>query len=308
MHKLPVIVMLLAAATVVAQQQNAVSGMSARDVFWSASDLVSVAPNPGTTGAAAAKPPEKKTAAIRRPVKQTAAVKHQLDPKLVTANGYGVQPHLVSMTSDRIGLRYTLLQKNADAKYVEVMPSTVFHSGDRVKISIMANHAGYLYIIQQGSSGNWSPIFPSQDAARESNYVEAGKVYEIPGDGAFELNQQAGKEHLFIVLSLDPIQDLDGAIFGLRNNGQEAPASSTPAPAQMPGTERLEASNRITDALVQQLASRDLVPVQEQVNTPATSNGGSSGESGEKAIYVVNSLSAESHGSRVVASLVLDHE
>ena len=84
--------------------------------------------------------------------------------------------------------------------------------------------------------------------------------------------------------------------------------ASTPNPAPMQTGETMEASNRITDALVQQLASRDLVPVQEQVNTPSANNGGGNSQPGEKAVYVVNSLSAESHGSRVVATLVLDHE
>ena len=65
-----------------------------------------------------------------------------------------------------------------------------------------------------------------------------------------------------------------------------------------------DASNRITDDLVQHLASRDLVHVQEQVDTSANDGG----QQSEKAVYVVNSLSAESNGSRVVAKLVLDHE
>jgi len=203
------------------------------------------------------------------------------------------------LSTDRIGLRYTLLERDPAGKYVEVLPSTVFHSGDHVKISIMANHSGYLYLIQQGSSGSWSPIFPDQGAERGSNYVESGKVYEVPSDGAFELNRQPGKEHLYILLSVNPINDLDGAIFGLQNQ-KTAPATTQPAP----GGDALEASNRITDTLVEQLASRDLVPVKEQVDTSASDDT----QQSEKAVYVVNSLSADSHGSRVVASLVLDHE
>jgi hypothetical protein len=225
MRKFPVVFVLFAAGVASAQQQSAPPEMNARDVFWSASDLVSVAPNPGTTNATAAKPPVKKPVVVEKTHTQ---VRHQLDPKMVAANGFGAQPHLVSLTSDRIGLRYTLLQRGPDAKYVEVMPSTVFHSGDRVKVSIMANHQGYLYIVQQGSSGSWSPIFPSPDAPRDSNFVESGKVYEIPGDGAFELNQQPGKEHMFIVLSLEPIQDLDGAIFGLQSHGGQKDQNATP--------------------------------------------------------------------------------
>lgn len=293
------IAIVLASGIGFGQQPSPSSDMSARDVFWSANDLVRVAPNPGTIGAGAAKPsntPPKKT---DTPHKSATTPKHHIDPQTVVANGYGARPHLVSLSSDRLGLRYTLLQRDQSGKYIEVAPSTIFHSGDRVKISIMPNHAGYLYIIQQGSSGNWSPIFPSQDAEPGSNRVEAGEVYEIPKDGAFELNQQPGKEHLFILLSLNVINDLDGAIFGLQNH--KAPAST---PAAVTTSDALEASNGITDKLVQQLSSRDLVPVQEQVNTSASDGN----QQSENAVYVVNSLSGGSNGTRVVATLVLDHE
>jgi hypothetical protein len=297
-----VITIVIASGIGSGQQPSPSSDMSARDVFWSASDLVSVAPNPGTTGAGATKLSSAPPKLTVTPRKSGTTGKHQIDPQAVVTNGYGARPHLVSLSSDRLGLRCTLLQRDASGKFIEVVPSTVFHSGDHVKISIMPNHAGYLYIIQQGSSGSWSPIFPSQDAPRGTNYVESGKDYEVPNDGAFELNQQPGKERLFILLSLNPIGDLDGAILGLQGH-----KTTPPAPASAPPTATTSdtmAANRITDQLVQELVSRDLVPVREQVNTSA-SNGA---EQSEKAVYVVNSLSADSQGSRVVATLVLDHE
>jgi hypothetical protein len=299
MRSFSAIAILLVAGIGFGQEPTTQSDMSARDIFWSASDLKSVTPNPGTTGAGAAKPPTAKPRKVNPSNKPGTTPKHQIDPQTVVANGYGAQPHLVHLSSDQLGLRYTLLQKDPGGKYIEVMPSTAFHSGDHVKISIMANHSGYLYIIQQGSSGSWSPIFPSQDAARGTNYVESGEVYEVPNDGAFELNKQPGREHLFILLSIDPIDDLDGAIFGLQ---EQKTGPSDAAPVSTGNT--MEASSRITDTLIQQLSSRDLVPVREQVNTTAND----STQKSEKAVYVVNSLPAESHGSRVVASLVLDHE
>ena len=292
------LVIFFAGGLVFGQQQTLPPDISARDVFWSASDLVSVSPNPGTTAAKPAKPPDSKPKKQETSTRPAPSAKRQIDPKTVVANGYGAQPHLVSLTDVRLGLRYTLLQRDPSGRYVEVLPSTAFHSGDHVKLSVMANHSGYLYIIQQGSSGNWSPIFPSQDATKDSNYIDAGQVYEIPNDGAFELNKQSGKERLFIVLSVNPINDLDGAIFGLQENKPEPTAVPTSS------LETSEAANRITDQLVEQLASRDLVAVQEQVNSSANN----SNQHSEKAVYVVNSLSTESNGSRVVARLVLDHE
>jgi len=298
MRALSSLVILFAGALSFGQQQTLPPDISARDVFWSAGDLVSVSPNPGTTAAKPAKPPDAKPKKQETSTRPAPPAKHQIDPKKVVADGYGAQPHLVSLTDARLGLRYSLLQKDPGGRYVEVLPTTVFHSGDHVKLSVMGNHSGYLYIIQQGSSGNWSPIYPSQDAAKDSNYIEPGQVYEIPDGGAFELNGQPGKERLFILLSVNPIDDLDGAIFGLQGNKPEPTAVPTSSPAP------LKAANSITDQLVEQLASRDLVAVQEQVNSSAANNN----QHSEKAVYVVNSLSTESNGSRVVAKLVLDHE
>ena len=278
-------------AFAVAQQQE----LHARDVFWSANDLVAVSPNPGSKQAAHSAPAT--VAVTHKKAPRAADSKkqpppNQIDPNQVTANGFGAQPHLVKLSVERLGLRYTILQKTSDGQYKEVLPGTAFHSRDRVKISVMANQPGYLYIVQQGSSGAWSPIFPSPDAARDSNRIESGRVYAIPNNGAFEFNDQPGKEKVFIVVSRQPIADLDGLIFGLRQ----------PAPSAGSATTEV-ATNVITDALVQQLASRDLTPVQEQVDDEKSHGD----QNGEKAVYVVSSASSSGVDSRVIANLELDH-
>lgn len=325
MNKLLVLALLFAFSGVGAQAQD--DGLTARDAFWSASDLVTVVQNP----AAKTAPPA--SSAVKKPVKTITSVKHktpradaqsateasnsspndqnsassqigpQIDPQMVTTNGYGTQPHLVrvSATSPQpLGLRYTLLQQHGGGDYGEVFPETVFHSGDKVKISVMANQPGYLYIIEQGSSGSWLPLFPAQNAAPESNRVTAGRVYLVPSasDESFQFNQQAGKERLFILLSREPIADLDQVIFGLQHK-TSSPAS--PAPDQAPVT--LQADNRITDELVQRLQSRDLTLVKDTSQQETKD-----AEYGEKAIYVVSKGAGKNAASRVFSDLVLDHE
>jgi Domain of unknown function (DUF4384) len=292
MYKFVALTAILAGISWVAVAQQ--PELHARDVFWSANDLVAVSPNPGAKQAAQSKPASAE--ATHKPMAHRGSAKKppskQIDPGSVTANGYGAQPHLVKLSEERLGLRYTILLKTTDSQYREVLPSTTFHSRDRVRISVMSNQPGYLYIVQKGSSGAWSPIFPAADAARDSNHVEQGQVYVLPANGAFEFNDQSGTEKLFIVLSRQPISDLDGLIFGLR---QPAAASSSP-PQEL-------AANVITDALVQQLASRDLTPVQEQVDDEKAS----SDQGGEKAVYVVSAAASNGPDARVIANLELDH-
>ena len=73
-----------------------------------------------------------------------------------------------------LGLRYTLL-KLVDGRMVEVSPDSVFRAGDRIQVAVEANDAGYLYIVHQGSSGTWKPMFPSAEIEDGNNRVEKGR-------------------------------------------------------------------------------------------------------------------------------------
>ena len=280
-----------AGATLVHAQQS-----SARNVFWSASDLVQVSANPG------AKPAADRAPAVS--VKKPATTNHtrpHVEPELVAKNGYGEQPQLVRVSDEQIGIRYALLLRDSDGHYNEVSPTAVFHNGDHLRLSVMANQPGYLYVIQQGSSGSWSSIYPGKHASdngEPTNRLEAGNVYQIPdGKGAFRFDQNPGQEKLFLVLSRQRIADLEGAINSLKQGSQPSAAPTQP-PDQ---GQTLEASNTIPDAFVQRLASRDLTLVEEEtVDQP---------QSAEKAVYVVSKVSyAKNESPRVVASVTLKHE
>jgi len=284
------VLFLLATSSILFAQQP-----TARDTFWSASDLVSVSANP------AAKPAAK---TLSHTTKSTAPKQSQtgghVDPVLVATNGYGQQPHLVRVSNDQIGLRYSLLLRDAEGKYQEASPNAIFHSGDHLRLSVMANQPGYLYVIQQGSSGNWSPIFPPPGSAQDVNRIEQGRVYQIPnGNGAFRFDQNPGQEKLFIVLSRQPIHDLDSTIQGLKPSGQK---QDTPPATSSSAT--LEAANRIPDELVQRFASRDLTLVQEQQVDESPKGE----DSGERAVYVVSKRTPTGSAPQVVASVSLRHE
>ncbi len=273
----------------VAQQQ------SPRDAFWSASDLVSVSSNPG---------------AKSRPARSASSTMKPRDParptaQLVAQNGYGEPPHMVrtSLKTQQLGLRYSLLLRGADGNYTETSTDTIFHHKDHVRLSIMSNEPGYLYVIQQGSSGNWSPIFPAPNAGPDANRVEPGSPHQIPGAAdAFEIDNHPGTEKLFVVLSREPISDLDAALQRLKHPSTAPSAES--APRQPERGEVLEASNHIPDDLVQRLASRDLVLVSEQKveDAPKASS------SGEKAVYVVAKQDKGAPAHEVVTRITLNHQ
>jgi Domain of unknown function (DUF4384) len=196
-----------------------------------------------------------------------------------------------------LGLRYSILKQMAGSRPAEVSPDTVFQSGDRIRLSIEANDTAHLYIVQRGSSGNWSLLFPSPEISGGDNLIERGKHYEIPAGHWFAFDEQAGMEKLFMVLSREPQTDLEKLIYALRDGDAPAPGNEAkPAKALL-----AEATRPINDAVVgkirSQVATRDLIFEKVDEKT---------GDQKEKAVYVVNKSGGAN--STVVADLTLNHK
>ncbi|MEP6537512.1 MAG: DUF4384 domain-containing protein, partial [Bryobacteraceae bacterium] len=101
-------------------------------------------------------------------------------------------------------LRYRVLQKQPDGGFAGVDPSsTVFQSGDQVRIHIEANQDGFLYIVQRGSSGQWGVLFPAATINNGNNRTTAFQAVEIPSAAGrgFMFDARAGRENVFLLYS-----------------------------------------------------------------------------------------------------------
>jgi hypothetical protein len=197
-----------------------------------------------------------------------------------------------------LGLKYSILKKSGD-NMVEVPANTTFHAGDRIQINVQTNQPGYLYIISQGSSGTWKPMFPSSEVEDGSNHVEGFKSYIMPPKSRILFDEQAGNEKLFVILSRVPEPDLEKIVYSLQG-GASAPAPNKEDSAKSKPM-LVMASAKIDDNVVGRLRStysRDLVIEKVDENTP--------GARKEEAVYVVNKTG--SSDSRVVADLQLVHQ
>ena len=267
--------------------------LTARDVFWSSSDLIRVTPNP-----AAHKPVDSNPHTQKPPVEQTTF--QSKAGQLVVQNGYGAAPQVVHTPKPRLGLRCSLLLRGLDNRYVEVPSDNVFQSGDHIRLGLLANEPGYIYVIQQGSTGTWSPVFPPPGSAPAANKIRAGELQIVPdGTRAFAFDKTPGDEKLYVILSRAPIGDIDLAIQGLQSDHK-----IQPPPTPHSANDGWVATSNIPNALVQQLASRDLTLVDEQ--TVNKSNDDSN--AGEKATYVVSKANAPDSSSEVVLRLDLRHQ
>jgi hypothetical protein len=193
------------------------------------------------------------------------------------------------------------LKKSGDQP-VEVGSGTVFHAGDRIRLAVEANDGGYLYVVNQGSSGTWKLLFPSPEIKDGDNHIQKRVRYEIPSGYTFTFDEQSGEEKLFIVLSRQPEPDLESLIYSLGNPAGN-PAAGNPT-KDKPAVEKpkmLLASAAFGDDVVGKLRNsyaRDLIV--EKVDDEQA------GPKQEKAVYAVNP--SGSADSRVVADVTLKHQ
>lgn len=225
-------------------------------------------------------PPRPKSGARAKPVRP---VKSVSQPKLP----YGGPVSYVQAGSKPLLLRYSLL-RIVDGSPEEVGLDTTFRSGDQVGVRVEGNQDGFLYVVSRGSSGNWTPLFPSADIAGGENRLRARQPLQLPSkEHAFVFNETPGVEQLFIIYSAQPVDDLDALIYSLRK-------------PEKPEMKMLAQNIELKDGLVSKfrdLHSRDLVV--ERISSSAKEEG----YKPENAVYVENRS-----GGRVVADIPLTHK
>jgi hypothetical protein len=285
-------------------QAAAQKQLTARELFYAAAQVPAAARNDTP------RPPAKRS--TRPPAKPVEVARADTRPPAPAATAPGAQtaaqpsaPATASMPAGGappLGLRYTVLKLAADNTPTEVPNDTVFHAGDRIRFSVEANAPGYLYIVNQGSSGNWKPMFPSAEIEDGNNRIEGWHPYTMPPGSRLAFDSTVGTENLFIVLSLQPESDLESMIYSLQGKKKAAaaaPASTPEAPVQS-SKELIMAANISGTAVDRMRAvyARDLIIEKVDPNTP--------GDKKETAVYVVNPTG--SADSRVVADLHLVHQ
>jgi serine/threonine protein kinase len=259
-----------------------------------AAPATNTATTPATTPAAVPAPVSNPPADLVP--KSTAAPTAKTDPPKPTPNvatpatNGGAVPAVVPVVAaaDKMftdapntGLRYRVSRVARTGTETDIDPATTtFRSGDRVRLSFESNVDGYLYLVQQGSSGRWSVLFPNPEINGGRNRVRKSAEYQVPDeDGFFEFDANPGVENLFVYFSQEPMQELPG--FG--NKPVTKPETLTAsAVSQLQGT----------------IASRDLSFGRDP--KPATKSGNII-----QANYVVNKSEL---GKAVSASFTLKHE
>jgi hypothetical protein len=305
------IVIVTALPTILSAQDSpaaAPSGLSAREIFY----LPGPAPAAKAPSAKATSSPKKSSAPVT-PGKAVETVRDSDVPVNATNPRparvpSSVQASMVNAADHparALGVRYTIEKVTAGSAEPMGIHS-VFHSGDRIRVSVEVNDTAYLYVVARGSSGTWSPLFPSKNADDGSNRVEPGRKYVVPtGKGqVFTFHEPSGAEKLFIVASRVPEPSLEQLMYAIHSGQGGSP--STPAQTSSdPNVKILMASAEpIGDRTVGDLRaySRDLIV--EDASAEAQPDHSGTGQ--DKSFYAVNP--SGSPDSRVVADITLNHQ
>jgi uncharacterized protein DUF4384 len=305
MRPLLLLAPLLAIVTTAAWGQGTAT-LRARELFYTpppdSGAVKSQTPAPVTTAAAPAPKAIAKKMPAKRPASSPGAAQ-SLPTQAVVDNPAAVVP---------LGMRYSVLKRDGAGVYQEVDADATFHSGDRIRLEAQANSTGYLYVVAQGSSGNWQVLFPSREVSNGSNMVHRGETRLVPGgnQGQFVFDEQAGTEKLFFVLSRQPEQSLDKLIYSMGR--QTAPADPTVAkPAAAEPNRVLLAQATISDDVISRLRgevmARDLIfeKVENEKVVAANDAPAGGGVKIETAAYVVSRNTAPD--ARLVIDLKLTH-
>jgi hypothetical protein len=90
------------------------------------------------------------------------------------------------------------LERLENKTWQAVDPGLVFDTGDRIRFRFRANFDGYLYVMDQATSGNYETLFPREDTG-EQNRIEAGQEYVVPAttQGLFRITGPPGYDILY---------------------------------------------------------------------------------------------------------------
>ena len=89
------------------------------------------------------------------------------------------------------------LERQEGGAWRAVDPGLVFAQGDRVRFRFHTNFDGYLYVMNQATSGDYEILFPREDTG-EQNRIEAGREYVVPAvQGWFRVSGPPGQDILY---------------------------------------------------------------------------------------------------------------
>ena len=112
-----------------------------------------------------------------------------------------------SQSSQRIEIT---LERQVGEIWKAVDPGFVFEKGDRIRFRFRSNFDGFLYVMDLGTSGDYSLLFPREETGRE-NKIVSGKEYQIPATQAYQFRVSGPPGHDVVYWMMSPLALASGS-------------------------------------------------------------------------------------------------
>jgi hypothetical protein len=133
-----------------------------------------------------------------------------------------------TQAADQGALMTMHLEKREGSVTKTVAQNKVFRNGDVLRFRLTSKIAGYLYVLDHGTTGTTTALFPIASGAAANNSIAADVSTLVPatGDGWFEVSGPSGFDVIYIMVSDRPINLPPAA----PQTGTQAPAGTAPLP------------------------------------------------------------------------------
>jgi hypothetical protein len=112
--------------------------------------------------------------------------------------GVAAQSRTVTQGAHRMEIQLERLDGSA---WNTIDPGLVLQQGDRVRFRFRTNFDGFLYVMNQSTSGKYEQLFPREETGQD-NRVTANKEYQLPSTStAFRIAGPAGHEVVYWLVS-----------------------------------------------------------------------------------------------------------
>lgn len=113
-----------------------------------------------------------------------------------------------SRTLTQAGHRMELVLERLDGDTWHIIdPGLVLAQGDRVRFKFRTNFDGFLYVMNQSTSGTYEQLFPRQETGQD-NGISASKEYQVPATiAAFRIAGPAGYETVYWLVTPARLND-----------------------------------------------------------------------------------------------------
>jgi hypothetical protein len=106
------------------------------------------------------------------------------------------------------------LERNQGGVWKSIDPGLVLDQGDLLRFRFRTTFNGYLYVINSGTSGTQSLLYPGDSTGR-NNRVQAGKDYFVPSTNAsFQVAGPAGHDVVYWLVSPVALESNPAAALG----------------------------------------------------------------------------------------------